>query len=143
VSGGVAGKARAAGGEIYAISSEPQALADRAATDWQLDFETVGDPHHEISSACRERGWIDLFVNERLDFLRASAGRPLDWVPTHPKGYFQPGVLALTGDGRVLHERSKPVTPSGMQISTPTRRSTHRAYRGRSSHRCSSRTAGS
>jgi hypothetical protein len=103
VSGGVAGKARAAGGEIYAISSEPQALADRAATDWQLDFETVGDPHHEISSACRERGWIDFFVNERLDFLRACPGRPLDWVPTHPKGYFQPGVLALTGDGRVLY----------------------------------------
>lgn len=103
MSEGVAGKARAAGGEIYAISSEPQALADRAATDWQLDFETVGDPHHEISGACRERGWIDLFVNERLGFLRASAGQALDWVPTHPKGYFQPGVLALTGDGCVLY----------------------------------------
>ncbi len=100
---GVAEKVRAAGGEIYAISSEPQALAGRAATDWHLDFETVGDPHHEISGACRERGWIDLFVNERLEFLQASTGEALDWAPTHPKGYFQPGVLALSGDGRVLY----------------------------------------
>jgi hypothetical protein len=103
VRNGVAENVRAAGGEIYAISSEPQALAGRAATEWRLDFETVGDPHHEISGACRERGWIDLFVNERLEFLQASAGEALDWAPTHPKGYFQPGVLALNGDGRVLY----------------------------------------
>jgi hypothetical protein len=103
VSEGVAEKVRAAGGEIYAISSEPQALAGRAATDWHLDFETVGDPHHEISGTCRKRGWIDLFVNERLEFLQASAGEGLGWAPTHPKGYFQPGVLALNGDGRVLY----------------------------------------
>jgi hypothetical protein len=100
---GVADKVRAAGGEIYAISSEPQALAGRAATDWHLDFETIGDPHHEISGACRERGWLDLFVNERLEFLHQSTGDEFDWAPTHPKGYFQPGVLALGGDGRVLY----------------------------------------
>ena len=99
---GVTEKVRAAGGEIYAISSEPQALADRAARDWHLGFETVGDPHHEISGACRERGWLDVFVNERLEFLRASAGA-LDWAPTHPKGYFQPGVLALNAKGGVLY----------------------------------------
>ncbi|MCP4038506.1 MAG: hypothetical protein GY733_16315 [bacterium] len=100
---GVAEKVRAEDGEIYAISSEPQALAARAADDWHLDFETVGDPHHEISGACRERGWIDLFVNERLEFLLASAGEARGWAPTHPKGYFQPGVLALNGDDRVLY----------------------------------------
>ena len=99
---GVSEKVRAAGGEIYAISSEPQALAGRAALEWQLDFETVGDPHHEISGACRERGWLDLFVNERLEFLRASAGAA-EWTPLHPKGYFQPGVLALNANGRVLY----------------------------------------
>jgi peroxiredoxin len=106
---GVAEKVRAAGGEIFAVSSEPQALARRAATEWRLNFETVGDPHHEISGTCRERGWIDLFVNERLDFLQRSTGDAFDWVPTHPKGYFQPGVLALNADGRVLYRwRSVP-----------------------------------
>lgn len=100
---GVAAKVRAAGGEIYAVSSEPQVLAGRAATDWHLDFETLGDPHHEIAGACRERGWLDLFVNERLEFLQASAGEPGGWAPTHPKGYFQPGVLALSAEGRVLY----------------------------------------
>lgn len=94
---------RAAGGEIYAISSEPQALAGRAASEWNLDFESVGDPHHEIAGACRQRGWLDLFVNERLAFLQASAGAASDWAPTHPKGYFQPGVLAVDADGRVLY----------------------------------------
>ena len=106
-------KVRAAGGEMYAISSEPQALAGRAASDWHLDFETVGDPHHEISGACRERGWLELFVNERLEFLRASAGEA-DWTPTHPKGYFQPGVLALSGEGRVLYRWRGVPTHSNM-----------------------------
>ena len=101
---GAAEKVRAAGGEIFAISSEPQDLAGRAAKDWKLDFETVGDPHHEIAGACRERGWVDLFVNEEVDFLEQSVtGSELDWKPTHPKGYFQPGVLALRADGRVLY----------------------------------------
>ncbi len=100
---GVAEKVRAAGGEIFAISSEPQSLAGRAATEWNLDFESLGDPHHEISGSCRERGWLDLFVNEHLEFLKQSTVEALDWTPTHPKGYFQPGVLALTRNGRVLY----------------------------------------
>ena len=105
---GITEKIRAAGGEVYAISSEPQALSDRAVREWGLNFEAVGDPHQEISGACRERGWLDLFVNERLEFIHASTGA-LDWVPTHPKGYFQPGVLALNAGGRVLYRwRSVP-----------------------------------
>jgi len=63
VNAGVAGKVRTAGGEIYAISSEPQSLADRACASWSLDFEAIGDPHHEIAGVCRERGWLDLIVN--------------------------------------------------------------------------------
>ena len=86
----------------YHDQPEPQTLAGRAATDWHLDFETVGDPHHEISGACRERGWIDLFINERVEFLEASTRDVVDWVPAHPKGYYQPGVLALNRD-RVLY----------------------------------------
>jgi hypothetical protein len=100
---GVAEKVRAAGGEIYAISSEPQSLAGRAATDWHLDFDSIGDPHHEISGTCGERGWLDLFVNEHLEFLHQSRADGIDWAITHPKGYFQPGVLALTRDARVLY----------------------------------------
>ena len=100
---GITEKVRAAGGEIYAVSSEPQVLADRAKVAWKLDFESVGDPHHEIAGTCRERDHLDLFVNERLGFLEASADAAADWKPTHPKGYFQPGVLALRADGRVLY----------------------------------------
>ena len=100
---GVAEKVRAAGGRIFAISSEPQSLAGRAAAEWHLDFDSLGDPHHEISASCRERGWLDLFVNEHLEFLKQSTAEAPDWTPTHPKGYFQPGVLALTGNGRVLY----------------------------------------
>ena len=103
MSEGVTEKVRAAGGEIYGITSEPQALASRAQSAWKLDFETVGDPHHEIANACHERGWLSLYVNERLDFLRNSAPDGLDWEPTHPKGYFQPGVLALDASGTALY----------------------------------------
>jgi hypothetical protein len=98
-----ADKIRAAGGEIYAISSEPQSLAVRAASDWHLDFETLGDPHHEIAGDCRERGWVDLFVNEQMEFLEKSVGEGRGFKPTHPKGFFQPGVVAVRNDGRVLY----------------------------------------
>lgn len=100
---GVAGKVRTAGGEIYAISSEPQSLADRACASWSLDFEAIGDPHHEIAGVCRERGWLDLIVNQRLGFIESSTAAAADWSPSHPKGFFQPGVLALRADGRVLY----------------------------------------
>ena len=100
---GVVEKVRAAGGEIFAISSEPQTLSSRAQSEWRLGFESVGDPHHEIADLCRERGWLDLFFNERLSFLKSSAGEGQDWEPTHPKGYFQPGVLVLSREGKVLY----------------------------------------
>ena len=103
VNEGVAEKVRAAGGEIFAISSEPQSLASRASSEWHLDFDTVGDPHHEVSGTCAQRGWLELFVNEHLEFLQQSAAEAVGWAPTHPKGYFQPGVLALTAGGRVLY----------------------------------------
>jgi hypothetical protein len=103
---GVVEKVRAAGGEVYAITSEPQHLADQAHEYWELDFENVGDPHQEISRTCNERGWLTLYACKGdLEFLQRGA----NWEVEHPKGYFQPGVLALTSAGRVLYRwRSVP-----------------------------------
>jgi len=95
---GVPDAIRKAGGEIFAVTSEPQTLAREARASWQLDFEPIGDPHHEVADACRERGWLDLIVNPRVDFLK----RMRTWA-SHPKGYFQPGVLAISRTGRVLY----------------------------------------
>jgi len=106
VSPSVVEKIRAAGGEVYAITSEPQYLADQAHEHWELDFENVGDPHQEISRTCSERGWLTLYANTGdLEFLQRGA----EWKVEHPKGYFQPGVLALTNKSRVLYRwRSVP-----------------------------------
>ena len=95
---GVVEKIRETGGGVIGIMSEPQSLANEAELDWELPFACVGDPHHEILSECRERGWLSLFVNQRVD--RQSEGKP--WSP-HPKGHFQPGVLAVSSQGRVLY----------------------------------------
>jgi len=97
---------RAAGGEVYAITSEPQHLADQAHEHWELSFENIGDPHQEISKTCSERGWLTLYANRgELEFLQRGA----DWNIEHPKGFFQPGVLALTNKHRVLYRwRSVP-----------------------------------
>lgn len=95
---GVVEAIRAGGGEIYAVTSEPQSLARNAQEDWETGLEHVGDPHQEILGACRDRGWISLFTN---DWGGGFVGR-LSWV-SHPKGYFQPGVLALDRHGRVLY----------------------------------------
>jgi len=104
---GVVDAIRRAGGEIYGVTSEPQTLASEAAESWGLDFALVGDPHHEIADLCRERGWLDLYVNENRD-RHGTIARGHD-VPNHPKGYFQPGVLALTRERRILYRwRSVP-----------------------------------
>ena len=103
---GVIEQIRAAGGEVYGVTSEPQRLAERAQADWELDFECVGDPHQEIPETANDRGWLEIFVQTRLDFLRQSAP---GFEPAHPKGYFQPGVLVLSREGRVLYRwRSVP-----------------------------------
>ena len=96
---GIVDKVRAAGGEVYAVTSEPQRLADNAQEDWELNFECVGDPHQEISATCIERGWLQLFVNTNTDLQENFEGSKF----SHPKGYFQPGVLAIGDGGRVLY----------------------------------------
>lgn len=90
-------KIREAGGEVFGITSEPQALAVEAEEAWNLNFPIIGDPHHEIRKICAERGWLDLFYNENAGHLRNRK-----WT-SHPKGYYQPGVLAVHRTGRVLY----------------------------------------
>ena len=97
---GVVDAIRAAGGEIFAITSEPQSLAANAQEHWETGFDHIGDPHQEILSECKERGWLSLFVAEWGEGGFIASGR--NWM-SHPKGYFQPGVLALSGEGRVLY----------------------------------------
>jgi len=98
---------RRARGMIFGITSEPQTLASEAGASWGLEFPLIGDPHHEIADPCRERGWLDLVVNAHGD-PRGIISRDID-PPTHPKGYFQPGVLALTPEPRILYRwRSVP-----------------------------------
>jgi len=98
---GVVQAIRNVGGEIFGITSEPQTLATEAAASWELGFPLIGDPHHEIADQCRERGWLDLYVNARGD-SRGTIGRGSDPF-VHPKGYFQPGVVALTREPRILY----------------------------------------
>lgn len=101
---GVSDAIREAGGALFAITSEPQHLAGEARDAWELDFSCVGDPHHEIVELCRERGWLSLFVNRSTDLVESFSA----WA-AHPKGYLQPGVLALSRQGRVLYRwRSRP-----------------------------------
>ena len=113
---GVVDAIREAGGEVYAITSEPQSLARNAQEDWETGLEHVGDPHHEVASACGERGWLSLFTNDWADGLLQSTWR------SHPKGYFQPGVLALSRNGRVLYRwRCRPNRKNvGGAIARPT-----------------------
>ncbi len=88
---------RDAGGELYGITSEPQTLATEAEGEWELSYPIVGDPHHEILATLRDRGFIDVYFNENTGHLKE---RP--WT-SHPKGYYQPAVLAVNAEGRVLY----------------------------------------
>ena len=95
---------RAAGGEVYAVTSEPQALASRAQEDWELSFECVGDPHQEIAESARQQGMLDLRTSEVGEFIT----RDTSWGVSHPKGFYQPGVLALNSERMLYRWQSIP-----------------------------------
>lgn len=94
---GIVDAIREAGGEVFGLTSEPQSLATEAEESWEISFPCVGDPHHEIRRACQAHGFLDLYANENYEHLWT---RP--WA-AHPKGFFQPGVLAVTRERRVLY----------------------------------------
>ncbi len=101
---GVLDAVRAAGGELFGMTSEPQSLASEAEEAWEIGFPCVGDPHHEIRDQLQERGLVEVFANEDYGHLGTRA-----WA-SHPKGYFQPAVLALAQDERVLYRwRCRPM----------------------------------
>ncbi|MGB0693259.1 MAG: hypothetical protein ACPGPD_11115 [Pseudomonadales bacterium] len=94
---GVLEEIHAAGGEVFGVTSEPQTLATEAEVEWETHFPIVGDPHHEIREECSERGWLDVFFNEDAGHLRERK-----WA-SHPKGYYQPAVVAVHKSGRILY----------------------------------------
>lgn len=72
----------------------------------------MGDPHQEISRTCSERGWLTLYANQGdLEFLQRGA----KWKIEHPKGFFQPGVLALTRQQRLLYRWRSVPSDANMQ----------------------------
>ena len=94
---GVLDEIHAAGGEVFGVTSEPQTLATEAEEEWETRFPIVGDPHHEIREECSDRGWLDVFYNEDAGHLRERK-----WA-SHPKGYYQPAVVAVHKSGRILY----------------------------------------
>lgn len=107
---GIVDAIREAGGEIYAVTSEPHSLARNAQKNWNTGFDHVGDPHHEILAECNERAWLSLFIWQHLPDFRPEINKSL----SHPSGIFQPGVLAITREGRVLYRWRS--TPSSKNI---------------------------
>jgi len=89
---------RSTGGEVYGVTSEPQALASRAQEEWGLSFECIGDPHQEIADAARQGGMLELRTSEVGEFIT----RGTSWSVSHPKGFYQPGILALSSE-RLLY----------------------------------------
>lgn len=88
---------RAAGGEVYGITSEPQSLAQEAEQAWGISIPIIGDPHHEIRKDLKSRGWLDVFHNADYGHLRLRS-----WAD-HPNGYFQPATIAFNREGRILY----------------------------------------
>lgn len=96
---GIVNNIRKAGGEIYGITSEPHTLAENAHKEWGTDFNHIGDPHHEILADIHNRGWLSLFVWNYVPKFRKEVSQNL----SHPNGIYQPGVLVVNREGRVLY----------------------------------------
>ena len=97
VKSGVVKSVRAAGGEVFGLTSEPQSLATEAGNAWEVGYPCIGDPHHEIRRALRENGFLNIFANENAGHLWMRS-----WA-SHPRGYFQPAVVAVDRQRRVLY----------------------------------------
>jgi hypothetical protein len=82
---------------VFGITSEPHSLAAEAEDAWDMSIPVIGDPHHEIREDLKARGWLEVFSNEDYGHLRERA-----WA-SHPKGYYQPAVIAIDKSGRVLY----------------------------------------
>jgi len=82
-------------------------------------MDHIGDPHQEIAGTCTDKGWLSLFKNDWAGSFFIA--RRNSWV-SHPKGYFQPGVLVLNNEGRVLYRwRCRPSRKNiGGAIARPT-----------------------
>ena len=80
-------------------------MAINAQVDWETGIDHIGDPHQEILAECSERGWLSLFIWQHAE---NSSTQLKEWM-SHPKGFFQPGILAISREGRVLYRwRSQP-----------------------------------
>lgn len=62
-----------------------------------MDISVIGDPHHEIRKELKARGWINVFHNPDYGHLRDRG-----WA-SHPNGYYQPAVIGINSDGRILY----------------------------------------
>jgi len=82
---------------VFGVSSEPHSLASEAEKTWDMTIPIIGDPHHEVREDLKARGWLDVFYNEDYGHLRDQS-----WA-SHPKGYFQPAVIAVDKAGRILY----------------------------------------
>ena len=115
---GVSDKIRSAGGQVFAITSEPQTLASQAQADWGSSMRHIGDPHQEVLEDCRTRDWLDLRVsNWDREMLKSHD----HWI-AHPKGFFQPGVLVVAKNGTILYRWQS--SPTKENVGGATRRPT-------------------
>ena len=65
---------RKAGGEFYAITSEPQSLARNAQADWETGLEHVGDPLPQIA---------EQYIYPAVDIFKSGTRREELLLPPH------------------------------------------------------------
>ena len=123
---------------MYAITSEPQYLADQSHAHWDLSFDNVGDPHQEIPRICNDRGWLTLYANNETGEECLYLGRrewayvpglPLEeseallddlWAYATPADYvveqnWTPGDVIIWDNRRCLHKRTS-IDPSQRRL---------------------------
>ncbi len=74
---GVADTIRAAGGAVYGITSEPQALVSEAENEWRLPLSVTGDPQNEIRNLGAQNKWLEIFLIQMTATLEPAHGFPI------------------------------------------------------------------
>lgn len=92
---------RAAGGCVFAVTSEPQRLADQARVNWRLSFPVYGDPTHTLGRHLISKNLVPGLIIMDQQQLAQEPARTQRWYANHPfmkkynDGCAQPAIAVL------------------------------------------------
>jgi hypothetical protein len=100
--------------EVYAITAQPQNLAEQMMRDLNLRFTCFSDPTHVLRNYLAEQDLITIRVSGGENATDSNFYQVHPKIKNYKHGVAQPGVLCVKRDRTVLY--SWAIDPSSMNL---------------------------